>query len=708
MGMAYVAAGLQPCGNPAVRGGLKPAAYVLLWCAVALALTGQAAAQFDAVVAADGTGQYKTVQSAVNAAPNYVSHGRWRILIKPGRYEGLVHVPRGKGALALVGDDPARTTITYNQTSATVGADGQAIGTFRSATMFVEGDDISIENLTIQNDAGPVGQAVALRIDGDRVVVRNSRLLGWQDTLLLNRGRQYIEDSYIAGHVDFIFGAATAFFSRCHVHAWRDGYLTAASTPADAPHGFVFADGIVTGEPEVRTYLGRPWRDFAQTTFLRTVMGAAVVPEGWNNWSQPAREKTVRYAEFGSSGPGALALERRASWSRKLTQAEAARITVAAVLGGTDKWNPLAVPKHPAATLANATPLPAAPGPAEAIKAWQTNAVTWDRVLLQPAAWYGSAEAVAIAANVLRYQRHTGGWPKNIDMARPLDIAERTQLAADSKQNDSTIDNDATVTQLRLLARVHAATKRADFKDALVRGLRYLLAAQYANGGWPQYFPLRKDYSRYVTFNDNAMIGVMTLLGDAAAGQPPFDAVDPAMRTEAAAAVARGHKAVLQTQIRVNGRLTGWCQQYDAVTLIPAGARTYEHPSISAMETAAILIYLLKVEKPDAPTIAAIEGAMAWLAASQIKGLRIEQKPDPAGPSGFDVVAVPDPGAPPVWARFYDIQTNRPIFSGRDGVIKATLAEIEIERRTGYNWYGTWPRELVETLYPAWKVRLKR
>jgi pectinesterase len=680
--------------------------HVLLWCAVALSLTG-ATAQRDAVVAADGTGQYKTVQAAVDAAPNY-STGRWRILIKPGRYEGLVHVPRGKSALALVGDDPTRTTITFNQTSATVGTDGQAIGTFRSATMFVEGDDVSIENLTIQNDAGPVGQAVALRIDGDRVVVRNSRLLGWQDTLLLNRGRQYIEDSYIAGHVDFIFGAATAFFSRCHVHAWRDGYLTAASTPADAPYGFVFADGIVTGEPEVKTYLGRPWRDFAQTTFLRTVMGAAVVPEGWNNWSQPAREKTARYSEFGSSGPGALALERRAGWSRKLTQAEAAQITVAAVLGGTDKWNPLAVAKHPAAALANAAPLPAAPGPAETIKAWQTNAVTWDRVLVQPAAWYGSAEATAIAANVLRYQRHTGGWPKNIDMARPLDIAERTQLAADSKQSDSTIDNDATVTQLRLLARVHAATKRGDFKDGLVRGLRYLLAAQYANGGWPQYFPLRKDYSRHVTFNDNAMIGVMTLLGEAAAGQAPFDVVDPAMRAEAAAAVARGHKAVLQTQIRVNGRLTGWCQQYDAVTLMPAGARTYEHPSISGMETSAILIYLLKVDKPDALTIAAIEGAMGWLVASQIKGVRIEQKPDPAGPSGFDVVAVPDAGAPPVWARFYDIQTNRPIFSGRDSVIKATLAEIEIERRTGYNWYGTWPRELVETLYPAWKVRLKR
>ena len=172
--------------------------------------------------------------------------------------------------------------------------------------------------------------------------------------------------------------------------------------------------------------------------------------------------------------------------------------------------------------------------------------------------------------------------------------------------------------------------------------------------------------------------------------------------------MTKGREIIVRTQISVNGRLTGWCQQYDEVTLIPAKARTYEHPSISGLETAAIVTYLMKLEKPSEPEIRAIEEAVAWLVASEIKGLRVEQKPDPAGPAGYDVVATPDAGAPPVWARFYDIQTNRPMFSGRDGVIKTTLAEIEIERRAGYNWYGNWPRDVIESQYPAWKVRLGR
>jgi PelA/Pel-15E family pectate lyase len=460
----------------------------------------------------------------------------------------------------------------------------------------------------------------------------------------------------------------------------------------------------------VKTFLGRPWRDFAATVFLRTVMGAAVVAEGWNNWSQPAREQTSRYAEFGSSGPGALALERRVTWAKKLTFAEAGRYTVNAVLGGADQWNPLATPAQPVARLANAAPLPQPPGPASVINAWQaqSSAVTWDRILLQPSAWYGSPAAVAVADNVLLYQRHTGGWQKNIDMARPLSDAERAQLKKDQALDDSTIDNDATFTQLNLLARVHAATKEARFKSALAAGIEYLLKAQYANGGWPQYFPLRKDYSRHITFNDNAMVNVLTVLGDVAAKRAPFDVFDDVVAGRAREAVNKGRDIILRTQIRMNGRLTGWCQQYDEVTLAAAKARTYEHPSISGLETAAIVTYLIKIEKPDAPTMAAIDAAVAWLSASQIKGLRVEQKPDPAGPAGYDVVATPDPGAPPVWARFYDIQTNKPIFSGRDGVIKETLAEIEIERRAGYNWYGNWPRDVIESQYPAWKARLGR
>ncbi len=292
-------------------------------------------------------------------------------------------------------------------------------------------------------------------------------------------------------------------------------------------------------------------------------------------------------------------------------------------------------------------------------------------------------------------------------MARPLSDAERAAITADQKLDDSTIDNDATAVQIRFLATVVAAGGTR-FKAGMLAGLEYLLAAQYPNGGWPQYFPLRKDYSKRITFNDNAIVNVLSILGDVAAGRAPFTGLDDALRSRARGALERGHKVMLAMQIKVDGQLTGWCQQYDEVTLQPAGARTYEHPSISALETSPILTYLMKLEKPDAATITAIEAGMAWLVKSRIPGLRVEQRPDPAGPAGYDVVAVPDPGAPGVWARFYDIATNKPIFSGRDGVIKSRLADIEIERRAGYNWYGTWPRELIDTQYPAWKIRTGR
>ncbi len=216
-----------------------------------------------------------------------------------------------------------------------------------------------IENLTIENAAGPVGQALALRIDGDRDVIRNSRLLGWQDTLFLDRGRQYIEDSLIAGHVDFVFGGATAFFERVRLYARGNGYLTAASTPPEAAFGFVFARGSITGAtPDVRTYLGRPWRDAAQVTFLDTEISAVVRPEGWHNWDHPEREQTARFAEAGSTGPGGSP-SARVRWARQLPASEASAVTVARVIGGSDGWDPRAVPAHPSAARA-ADILPAA------------------------------------------------------------------------------------------------------------------------------------------------------------------------------------------------------------------------------------------------------------------------------------------------------------------------------------------------------------
>ena len=297
-------------------------------------------APVELVVAADGSAKYRTVQEAVMAVPAGTADSPVVIRIKPGTYRELVYVQREKRFFKLVGEDASKTVITYDLNANIKGVDGKPIGTFRTPSVQIDADDFTAENVTFENSAGPVGQALAVRVDGDRVVFRNCRFLGWQDTVLLNRGRHYFEDCYIAGHVDFIFGAATAFFERCHIHCLRDGYVTAASTPDNQPFGFVFSRCKITAEaPNVKTYLGRPWRAFSAVAFLNTAMSEVVRPEGWHNWNLPEREKTVRYSEFGSTGPGAKAAA-RVPWSRRPTKAEAKLVTPKKVLAGADGWNP--------------------------------------------------------------------------------------------------------------------------------------------------------------------------------------------------------------------------------------------------------------------------------------------------------------------------------------------------------------------------------
>lgn len=317
------------------------AILVLGWLvSLTLAANSGLAAQADLVVAADGSGRFKTVQEAINAAPAGSPANPSVIRIKPGIYKEQIHVPREKRFVSLVGEDANKTVLTYDLLANALGQDGKPLGTFRTPSTRIDADDFTAENITFENSAGTAAQALAIAINGDRVVFRNCRFLGWQDTILANRGRHYFENCYIAGHYDFIFGAATAFFQNCHIHCLRDGYITAASTPANQPFGFIFSNCTITGEaPDVMTYLGRPWRSHANVIFLNTKMSEVVRSIGWNNWEQPDREKTARYAEFNSTGPGANP-QARAAWSRQLTNAEARAITLEKVLGGSDRWNP--------------------------------------------------------------------------------------------------------------------------------------------------------------------------------------------------------------------------------------------------------------------------------------------------------------------------------------------------------------------------------
>lgn len=298
------------------------------------------ATQTDLYVAADGSAKYKTVQEAVMAIPAGSPDNPVVIHIKPGVYKELIYIQHEKRFFHLVGEDAEKTVLTYDLNANLIGKDGKPIGTFRTPSTQIDADDFTAENITFENSAGPVGQALAVRVDGDRIRFRNCRFLGWQDTILLNRGRQYFENCYITGHVDFIFGGATAFFERCHIHCLRDGYITAASTPDNQKFGFVFSHCKITGEsPAVKTYLGRPWRAYSAVTFLNTEMSEVVKPEGWHNWNFPEREKTVRYSEYQSTGAGAN-LKARVAWAQQLSKAEAKAITPEKVLAGFDNWKP--------------------------------------------------------------------------------------------------------------------------------------------------------------------------------------------------------------------------------------------------------------------------------------------------------------------------------------------------------------------------------
>ncbi|MCC6131223.1 MAG: pectate lyase [Acidobacteria bacterium] len=323
----------------------------------------------------------------------------------------------------------------------------------------------------------------------------------------------------------------------------------------------------------------------------------------------------------------------------------------------------------------------------------------------RPVAFFSTSEAARIGENLLLWQRSNGGWPKNINMVRPLDLAGRERVLRGRRREDTTIDNGATYTQIRFLARLHEVARDGRFKAGALAGIDFLLRAQYPNGGWPQFFPLREDYSRFITFNDGAMAGVLALLRNVAAGRG-FDFVDSARRARAALAVEKGTAAILATQIAVNGRKTAWGAQHDAVSLEPRPARAFEPAALASSESVSVLRFLMSLPSPSQGVRDAIEAGVEWLRSVRIEGLRIARAESPSLPKGGDVVVTPDPAAPPTWARFYEIGTNRPLFAGRDGVVRSSLAEIEHERRTGYAWYVDSPAALLATEYPAWKAKL--
>jgi pectinesterase len=294
-----------------------------------------AQAKYDFVVDIKGKGDFNSVQDAIDAIPDFRKN-QTAIFIKSGIYKEKLTLAPSKTNVKFIGEDLFNTILTFDDYASKKNRFGEEIGTTGSTSFYVFADDFTAENITFENSAGPVGQAVAVRVDGDRVKFINCRFLGFQDTLYPHgeKSRQYYKNCYIEGTVDFIFGWSTAVFDSCTIFCKKGGgYITAASTLETTPHGFVFMNCKITGDaPSHSYYLGRPWRTFAKTVFLNCEMSSVIKPEGWHNWNKPDAEKTSFYAEYNSFGPGADA-SKRVSWSRILNEENAMTYSIENIFG---------------------------------------------------------------------------------------------------------------------------------------------------------------------------------------------------------------------------------------------------------------------------------------------------------------------------------------------------------------------------------------
>lgn len=324
---------------------------------------------------------------------------------------------------------------------------------------------------------------------------------------------------------------------------------------------------------------------------------------------------------------------------------------------------------------------------------------------------YAPGQIVEIADNLVLRQRANGGWPTNQDPARIIPPEERRELRLSREATDTSFDNRNTYPQIEYLAAAYVQAGQERHRDACLRGIDFVLDSQYPNGGWAHSPPRTDSYYGHITFADDVMPGVLRLLRKIAAGKPPFSFVDETRRARAAEAVARGDGLILRLQVVSEGRRAVWAGQYDRETLEPAKARSFELPALVSRESVQVVRYLMSIEDPSPEIIRAVEDAAAWFERTKIRGLRLERRKAAVvrydhHTAKDDLVAVPDPDAPVLWARFYELADSQPFLANRDGRKVYTLAEVERERRTGYDWYGPFATELLDKEIPAWRARI--
>lgn len=327
-----------------------------------------------------------------------------------------------------------------------------------------------------------------------------------------------------------------------------------------------------------------------------------------------------------------------------------------------------------------------------------------------PAEWYRSDEAKLVAENVLISQKEIGGWEKNKPYHNRFSESERAHYINDKAEIGATFDNNATITELKFLAKIYSYIKDERYKQAFEKGMNYIFIAQYENGGWPQFFPVRKGsvaYSGHITYNDDAMVNIMNFLKEIISGNKEYASlqIKSSTKAKAKAAFDKGIECFLASQIIYEGKPSVWCAQHDSVTLAPAKARSYELPSFSGSESVGIVLMLMDIDNPSEEIINAVKGAVQWFENSRIEGIKVDTEILEGGKTNR--IVVEDKNAPTLWGRFYDLETSTIYFCSRDGIKRSSLVEISDNRRNGYSWYTNAPEKVLKR-YPEWLAKNKQ